>query len=100
MPLPAARAGRLRRQVRHLLGLSPAHALCRDPEGRWSLRLAEGVHAGEWHTRLELPGIGWWLALRAAGRVHWCWIARKGLPVTLAARLGVALRADGRSAGR
>jgi hypothetical protein len=78
-----------------VLGLSSAAGLACDAAGRWWLRLPQPEPA-QWRARFEIPGVGWWLGLRAAGRVHWLWIGRRPLPKPLAAALAVALRADRR----
>ena len=78
-----------------LLGLSNASTLALDATGGWWLHAPHPV-AAQWHARFEIPGVGWWLGLRAAGRVHWLWIRRGGLPEPLAAAFAVALRADRR----
>jgi hypothetical protein len=77
-----------------IAGLSTADALVHRADGSWWLQQGAHEAPARWHARLEFPGTGWWLALRAAGQVHWLWIARRRLPRDVAAALGVSLRAD------
>ncbi|NDD74631.1 MAG: hypothetical protein EBZ40_06605 [Gammaproteobacteria bacterium] len=91
----AGLAPRLRAALRRVFGLSSAAGLSCDATGGWWLHLPRPVPA-HWQARYEIPGVGWWLALRAADRVHWLWVSRRRLPRPLAAALGVALRSDRR----